>query len=95
VSAIRPWPALLLAPLVVLGEQALSFALTPLACAAQHTGWLHATAAASLVLAVAFTMTAVGTQRVLGRVALGVGVLSVLTLLALWLPTFVLDPCLG
>jgi len=92
---VRPWPAMLLAPLVVLGVQSVSYALTPLACAAQHPGWLHAVAAAGLVVAAACTLTAVGSPRVLGRIALGVGVLSVLTLLALWLPIFVLDPCLG
>lgn len=96
------WPALLIAPLLVLGEQSLAYALTPALCATQHGAWLHAVAAAftlasmGLTLLAARAMATAPPQRLfIAQVATGVGALSTLVLLALWLPKWVLEPCIA
>jgi hypothetical protein len=96
------WPALLIAPLLALADQALAYALTPALCAAQRGEWLHAVAATFTIASAALTLPAVRalrsadpSQRFLASLAAGVGALSTLVLLALWLPKWVLEPCLG
>jgi hypothetical protein len=116
---IRVWPALLLAPMVVLGDQSIAYALVTPACAAQTTAWLHAVAVFSAVLVAAMTLVAwrawrriTSSLEVPGRgptasdgtdgrargsfVALAAtlsGLLSLLVILAMWLPIAVLSPC--
>ena len=96
------WLPLLIAPLLVLAEQALAFALTPALCATQRGEWLHAVAAAFVLATALLTVLAVRAlsrvdrQRLLfARAAAGVAALSTLTLLALWLPNWVIEPCIG
>jgi|KBSSwiStaDraftv2_1062776.scaffolds.fasta_scaffold93993_3 hypothetical protein len=97
---LRTSPVLVIAPLLALGEQALAFALVPLACAAQAGPWLHAVPAAALALGLALALVtsysarAAPPQRtLLGRLASVMAWLSVVVLLALWLPVWVLEPC--
>jgi hypothetical protein len=97
---LRAGPVLVVAPLIVLGEQALAFALVPLGCATQSGGWLHAVAAAALLLGVAIAgLTSRATRSVppqrlmLARLASAMAWLSVAVLLALWLPIWLLEPC--
>lgn len=52
------WPALLLAPLVALGQQSITYALVTPACAQQSQGGLHAVAAVALLLVVVMTTMA-------------------------------------
>jgi hypothetical protein len=92
---------LVIAPLLVLSEQALAFALVPLSCAAQSGPWLHAVAAAALLLGVAIAVVTSRSARsvsperlLLARMAGAMAWLSVAVLLALWLPVWVLEPCL-
>jgi hypothetical protein len=96
------WPALLIAPLLVLAEQALAYALTPALCAAQRGEWLHALAAAFTLGSALVTLQAARalraadpSQRFFARLGTGVGGLSTVVLLALWLPKWVLEPCIG
>ena len=52
------WPALLLAPLVVLAQQSITYALVTPSCAQQSRTALHAVAAVALVLVLAMTAMA-------------------------------------
>jgi hypothetical protein len=99
---LASWPALLIAPLLVLAEQALAYALTPALCAAQRGEWLHAVAAVFTLGSAVLTLPAARLmrspdpmQRFFARMGTGVGALSTVVLLALWLPKWVLEPCIG
>jgi hypothetical protein len=65
------WPALLLTPLLALGQISLTYALVTPACARQDSAALHGVAAASLVLALAMTALAWRTWSRLRRPAGG------------------------
>ena len=52
------WPALLLAPLITLGQLSIAYALVSPACASQDRSSLHAVAAVSLLLVLAMTALA-------------------------------------
>ena len=52
------WPALLLAPLVALGELTVVYSMVSPACASQQRGGLHAVAAVSLLVVLAMTALA-------------------------------------
>jgi hypothetical protein len=96
------WPALLIAPLLVLAEQSLAYALAPALCATQQGAWLHAVAAPFVLASAALTWRAARALRFaapaqlfMARLGTGVGALSTLVLLALWIPKWVLEPCIG
>jgi hypothetical protein len=55
---MRSWPALLLAPLFVLGELSLAYALVTPSCARQDRSALHALAIVSLLAVLAMTAMA-------------------------------------
>jgi hypothetical protein len=97
----RAGPVLVLAPLVALGEQSLAFALVPASCAAQSGPWLHAVAAAAVLLGVTLAALASHSARsvaperlLLARIASAMAWFSVVVLLALWLPVWLLEPCI-
>ena len=52
------WPALLLAPLIALGELSIAYSLVSPSCASQDRTGLHAVAAVSLLLVLAMTVLA-------------------------------------
>jgi small-conductance mechanosensitive channel len=104
--------ALLFAPMLVLGEQSLVYALVTPLCARQAGGWLHAVALGVAVLIAVLTAMAHAEARrlqqqplppdtdrhgpnrlFLARVATGTGLLSLVALVALWAPLWVLSPC--
>jgi hypothetical protein len=95
------WPALLLAPLVVLGQLSLAYSLVTPSCAGQDRSALHAVAALSLLLVLAMTALAwrgwryaAGERaRFVALVSVIVGALSALVCVALWLPIWLLSPC--
>ena len=111
----RIWPALLLAPLLALGEQALVYALATPACRAQAGAWLHAVPLGFLLATAVLTGLAWAEARrlkrahgapvpgdtdrhgpqqlFLARVATWSGALSLLVLVALWIPQWVLPAC--
>jgi hypothetical protein len=97
---MRSGPIVVLAPLLALAEQAIAFALVPFACAAQWGAWLHGVPAlfflAGLLIAIAATRLAAGVpaeRALFPRLAAGMAWLSLLALIMLWLPMWVLEPC--
>ena len=115
------WPALLLAPLVVLTQVSFAPTLVTPSCIQHHVTLLHALAATCVVLTLAFTAMADAQRRhlerergdaapapprgesdahahrawVMSRIALGTGALSSAAALALWIPVWLLPPCLA
>jgi hypothetical protein len=55
---MRSWPALLLAPLIVLGELSIAYSLVTPSCAHQDRSALHAVAIVSLLAVLAMTAMA-------------------------------------
>jgi hypothetical protein len=55
---MRSWPALLLAPLIALGELSLAYSLVTPSCAHQSRGGLHAVALVALLAVLAMTAMA-------------------------------------
>jgi hypothetical protein len=88
------WPALLLAPSLVLTHLSIAYALSTPACAAQREQVMHGVALACLLAALACTVlawrswaaAASAHARFRAQVALGTGALSCLVILALWIP---------
>src|SRR5690242_2185824 len=102
------WPALILAPLVALGQQSVLYALVPPACNGRPIGLLHVIALACVVACAAMTLMAwrerraqareardaAGERRTtLGSIAVMMGVFSTFVSVALWVPVWVLSPC--
>jgi heme/copper-type cytochrome/quinol oxidase subunit 2 len=117
---MRTWLALLLAPLLVLGQQSAMYSLTTPSCRQQTTFALHAIAASTLVAVIVFTVLAwsawrdaalpgdpaVGAaeredtralrrRRFVAAMATAVGALSALLALTMWMPAWVLPPCVS
>ncbi|HEY9024744.1 MAG TPA: hypothetical protein VIO33_22960 [Burkholderiaceae bacterium] len=98
------WPALLLAPLLALLEQALAYALSTPLCQRQMGPWLHLVPAVSLVLVLVCSALALvdwrrragqPAGRFISGVSLGMGALCALTIAAMWVPIGWLSPCAG
>jgi hypothetical protein len=111
---MRSWPALLLAPLTALAQQAICLSLTEHACQQQTTFALHGVCGACFLAILAMTAMAAADWRTTGaravqasdtaRVlrprfvaisALLVGALSALVSLSMWMPVWVLGPCMS
>jgi hypothetical protein len=108
---MRTWLALLIAPLVALGQQSLMLALATPACARQTLAGLHATSALSVVVTAVSTLLALqarrraaaepaiegssGRRRLMSGIAVAIGGFSLLLALALWLPVWLLSPCVS
>jgi len=109
------WPALLLAPLLALGQLSLAYALVSPACSDQDSRWLHASTAACLAITLLLTLAAwVAWRRSMtaddghvdgsdspqwsrfaALVAVLMGGFSSLVVATLWIPQWLLSPCLG
>ena len=107
------WPALLLAPLLALGEEAIVYSLATPTCQTQREAWLHGVPLVFVMVTIALTVMAWtearrlrgdpvphldADRRALRRyflacVAAGLGALSTLVIVALWVPQWVLSPC--
>jgi hypothetical protein len=95
------WPALLVAPSLVLVHLTAAYALATPSCATQRELATHAVAVLCLAAAAACTALAWRSWRAAGspparfhaQVALGVGALSCLVIVALWVPPWWLSPC--
>jgi len=101
------WPALILAPLLALADQSAAYALAPWLCGHQQTAMGHAVHVLFLVAIVITGVPAWAAARVLapaektsseGRpmlavVAALVALLSIVIVVALWIPQWVLSPC--
>jgi hypothetical protein len=103
---MKTWPALLLAPLLVLADQALAFSLVSWSCnrgipiGTLHVGFFFATAILTGIAATewrrgAAADSAAGTRSFLAVMATLVGALSGLVILAMWIPHGMLSPCIA
>jgi hypothetical protein len=104
------WLALLVAPILALADQTVALSMTAWACRGQHPLALHmvhvpfaiATAATTLLAwqrwretaAMAAAGDATARSQFLAGMALGVSALSLLVILTMWAPTWLLSPCL-
>jgi hypothetical protein len=104
------WLGIVVAPLVMLAQLSLSYALVPWACSSQHHHVLDAVAAACLLATLAATAigwrelratrplrgTPLGARRsFLAEVAVAVAGLSALAVLAQWATRLAIAPCVA
>ena len=102
------WPALLLAPVLALMDQAVAFAVTGHACATQSAWLVHLThmlfllgifALGGLAWTPFRASLAQGNTRsqagFVARVAFPVACLSSLGVLWMWLPVWLISPCIS
>ena len=106
-SLANAWLALLAAPALVLCDQVITYAAVGWACAHERIAAVHAIHALFLVAAAgtllpawrAWAATRVSRSETVARrhfsagLAIASGVLSVLVIAAMWLPTWVIAPC--
>jgi uncharacterized membrane protein YidH (DUF202 family) len=104
---MRAWPGLLVAPSTALAHLSVVFALSTPSCERQSQALLHGVSALALLIALACTAMAAlawrrapqaatdsaERQRFMATVATGVGALSTVVIIALWLPPWWLSPC--
>lgn len=108
---MRTWLALLVAPMLALTDQSVAYATVGWACAHQHSIGVHAVHVVFLIGVVAATAAAwrlvretahstsggeaPARRHFLAGVATASGALSALTIVAMWIPAWVLGACLG
>jgi len=109
---MRIWLALIVAPLLALADQTVTFAMVGSACANQSPALLHASHALFLALATATAAmaflhwressragasahAAARQVRFLAGVATTVAALSALAIAAMWIPTWMISPCVA
>jgi hypothetical protein len=106
---MRSWPALLIAPLLALGDQTVAYALAEWGCEKVHPAAGHFSHAAFFILAVLLTWMAATTLRRAGeapredalasrpafvaKMGLLVGALSALVIAGMWIAQGMLSPC--
>lgn len=106
---MRIWLALLAAPAFALSDQSIAYALTGWACASQHIAPMHGvhfgfaalSLAATILAAALWRETAVepksaeiARRHFLAGLAMALGAFSTLVILAMWIPNWMLSPCL-
>ena len=105
---MRIWPALLVAPTLALADQAIAYAAVGWACAHEQAVVVHLVHALFLVAAAASLLPAcrvwtathvngdetVRRQHFLAGLAIASAALSVLVIAAMWMPTWVIAPCI-
>jgi hypothetical protein len=108
---MRIWVALVVAPLLALADQAVTFALVHWACAHQSTWIVHLSHAAFLAIATAaaagawlrWRETAISADagaatvqfHFLAGVAMMIAVLSAVAIVAMWIPTWMISSCIA
>ena len=106
---MRIWFALLAAPILALADQIVSYATVSWACAHQHTVTVHAVHALFLAVVVAGTVPAwqlwhgtrsgkadnetFARRRFLAGLATALGALSIVVIVSMWIPAWVIGPC--
>jgi len=104
------WLALLVAPTLALADQCVALSMTVWACRGQHLLALHlvhlpfalATAVATLLAWQAWRETAPASaagdanarRHFIAGMAIGIAALSLLVIVTMWAPTWLLSPCL-
>ena len=96
---MRPWYALIGAPLLALSSISVAYALVPVACASAAPWLLHAVILGFLLSCLAVTLFAVPSMRAardpfLGLVAVGIGAFFSLVVAAQWAYQLFVPPCL-
>jgi hypothetical protein len=107
---MRIWFALLAAPILALADQSVSYATVGWACAHQHAFAVHAVHVVFLAATAAGTAAAwqlwretsptnatheaFARRHFLAGLATASGALSAVVIVAMWVPTWVLAPCL-
>jgi hypothetical protein len=104
---MQAWPGLFVAPLTALAHLTMVFAMSTPSCRMQSEALLHGVSIAALLVALACTAMAASAwrhapgaqtdanarRRFVAAVATGVGALSAVVIVALWLPPWWLSPC--
>ena len=109
-AGIRVWFALLVCPLLALGDQTASFATVGWSCAhqlqlavhAMHLPFLLATAAGAVAAWQTWRMTrrsklrddVVARRHFLAGLATASAAVSVLAIVAMWIPAWIIAPCI-
>ena len=104
------WFALLVAPVLALVDESIALSMTSWACRGQHGLALHIVHMAFAIATAAATVLAwrrwretshdeaasetIARRRFLAAMAIGVSVLSLLVIVTMWVPTWVLSSCL-
>jgi len=108
---MRTWIALIVAPLLALTDQAIALALVPWACAHQNTWVVHFSHASFLAAATAagvgawlrWRETAMPSTsgeaniqfHFLAGIAMTAAALSAVVIVAMWIPTWMISPCIA
>jgi hypothetical protein len=108
---MRIWVALIVTPLLALTDQTVAFALVHWACAHQSTWVVHLSHVVFLAIAMAaavgawlrWRVTAISADtgetmipfHFLAGVAMMVAVLSAAAIIAMWIPTWMISPCIA
>ena len=108
---MRIWFALLVAPILALTDQSVAYAMTGWACAHQQAFALHGVHLVFFAATITGTIAAWGLWRAtspsrtrnetlarrhfLAGLATASGALSALAIAAMWIPNWVLSPCLS
>lgn len=101
------WPALLISPLIALGNLVIIYALVTPSCAMQHESWLQITIIASLLLSLLLTLMAgyawlvvkkkvnlePDSARFIAILSVLSGVFFTLVLATQWVGQWILSPC--
>jgi hypothetical protein len=96
---VRIWFAIIIAPALALADQSFAFALVGWACAHQTTVPIHAAHAVVLAATSAAIVLAwqewrdTARRHFLARVAMAVAALAALSVVAMWIPTWMISPC--
>jgi hypothetical protein len=104
---MRIWLALIVAPLLALADQAVAFSMVGWACAQQSPALLHASHTLFLALTTVSAVVAwretssTGMReaarqiRFLAGIATAVAMLSAAAIAAMWIPTWMIRPCIA
>jgi hypothetical protein len=106
---MRIWFALVAAPMLALADQVVSYATVGWACAHDHPVAVHAVHAVFLVAVVAGTVPAwqlwhatrpgktgnetLARRRFLAGLGAALGALSIVVIVSMWMPTWIIAPC--
>jgi hypothetical protein len=105
------WPGLLIAPLLALADQSITYAMVEWSCETQHHAAPHGVHLVFLLLTLATIWMAQGNpprpgvradsgdrataRSFVATMAILVGALSALVIVAMWVPQWILSPCHG
>jgi hypothetical protein len=108
---VRTWPAVLVAPILVLVDQSVAYVLVPWSCSHQTTVWLHVTHLVFLAATLATVFPAMRRlhpeapptspdeqgerRRLFGFLGLWIAALSALVVAAMWAMQWFIPACIS